>query len=58
MIFPQLRVIINDYAQVFNRFNACQPLVARLPAGHEPSICIGRVMRRDIQREDLFKKLN
>ena len=58
MTFSQLCIIINDYAQVFNRFNVCWPQVARLPVGHIPSIRISRVARRDtggvLMAESLF----
>ena len=49
MIFPQLGIIVNDYAQVFNRFNVSRPQVARLSAGHVPSICMGRIAGSDIR---------
>ena len=48
MIFLQLGIIVNDYAQVFNQFNVSRPQVARLLADHVPSIRIGRVMGHDI----------
>ena len=47
MTFPQLGIIVNDYTQVINRFNVSRPQVARLPSGHVPSICIGRVVGHD-----------
>ena len=47
MTFLQLGIIVNDYAQVFNRFNVSRPQVARLSVNHVPSIRIGRVTRHD-----------
>ena len=42
-VLDTLCIIVNDYAQVFNQFNTCRALVARLLASHEPLIRIGRV---------------
>ena len=41
MTFSQLCIIVNDYAQVFNRFNISRSQVAKLSAGHVPYKCSG-----------------
>ena len=56
-MFLQLYIIVNDYAQVFNRFNACRPLVARLSAGHEPSIRIGWIVGHDMGSQIFLSKI-
>ena len=47
MTFPQLGIIVNDYAWVFNRFNVSRLRVAKPLAGHVPSIRIGWVTGHD-----------